>query len=257
MLAVLSPSKTLNMEQTAPVGTPREPALIEETKELVSVMQTKSEADLKALMGISDNLAELNHARYQSFTFPFNEINSKQALFAFRGDVYDGLDADNLREAEQRAANDHVRILSGLYGVLRPLDWMQPYRLEMGIKLATEHGDNLYQFWGDKITGQLNDALEATGAEALVNLASNEYFKALKPKQLKKPLITVHFKEEKDGKFRTIALFAKKARGMMARHMIQTNAKTVDDLRGFTMADYRYNPALFDDTQLTFTRNQP
>jgi len=206
---------------------------------------------------VSDNIAELNVGRYKSFKTPFTTKNAKQALFAFKGDVYGGIDVDSFDEDDLAYAQDHLRILSGLYGCLRPLDLIQPYRLEMKTKLGNPRGDNLYQFWGESITDALNKELKKQQEPVLVNLASNEYFKSVKPKQLKGKPLNIYFKETKDGKTRIVAIFAKRARGLMADFIIRNRIENPADLKKFRSEGYRFNNALSDDNHWTFERPQP
>ena len=205
-------------------------------------------------MGISDKLALLNAERFASFELPFTADNARPAAFAFNGDVYAGLDAGSMSEADIEFAQAHLRILSGLYGVLKPLDLMQPYRLEMGTKLATESGKNLYEYWGHTITDHLNETLATHDTQVVVNLASTEYFSAVKPKGLNAHIITPVFKDEKNGKVKIISFYAKKARGMMARYIIDKRIDTVDKLSEFDEAGYRFAPEQSSDTELVFVR---
>ncbi len=255
MLAVLSPAKSLDMEAPAPVQEATEPGLLNETKTLVEQLQGCSAGDLQRMMGISDKLAQLNYDRYQRFSFPFTPKNAKQALFAFTGDVYTGLDAGSLSEAEIGRAQQDLRILSGLYGVLRPLDLMQAYRLEMGTKYATARGEDLYDFWGDRVTEQLNAALAEQGDTVLVNLASQEYAKVIRKEGLEGCFVTVQFKQEKDDKYKVIGLLAKKARGQMARFMVQHQPKTVEELQNFDEDGYHFAPEMSGEEELVFIRH--
>lgn len=213
--------------------------------------------DIRALMGVSENIAQLNHARFMNWSLPFNLDNAKQAILAFRGDVYTGLDADTLSTQGRGFAQQHLRILSGLYGLLRPLDLMQPYRLEMGLKFANSGGRNLYEFWGDTITCELNRDLKKSGSSVLLNLASNEYFRAIQPKALEAEVITPIFKDLKGGKYKIISFFAKKARGQMARFIIDGELNEVAALKKFNAGGYRYNAAESTATELVFTRDKP
>jgi len=205
-------------------------------------------------MKISDKLAGLNAARFQEWQRPFNEDNARPAMFAFNGDVYTGLDAASLNSEAIDTAQKQLRILSGLYGVLRPLDLMQPYRLEMGTKLDNPKGKNLYEYWGDTITQTLNDDLAELGSSTLVNLASNEYFSAVKPKELNADVITPVFKDEKNGQYKVISFYAKKARGLMARFILNQKPKSVSDLKEFDANGYSFNEAMSSDKQLVFCR---
>lgn len=257
MLAILSPAKTLDF--TAP---PRRlahtiPALLSESRLLIDVLHTKSVSQLEKLMKISNKLAVLNHTRYRDWSTPFTPENSRQCLLAFRGDVYQGLKADTFKKADFDYAQKHLRILSGLYGILRPLDLIQAYRLEMGTSLTTKRGRDLYEFWSNQITNELNSALTAQRGQHLVNLASNEYFKAVRSKRLDAEVYTPVFKDLKNGQYKLISFFAKKARGMMADYIIRNRLKHPDELRGFDCAGYAFNPDLSDDFTLTFTRDAP
>ncbi|RLV61437.1 peroxide stress protein YaaA [Parashewanella curva] len=239
MLILVSPAKTLDMENSATTTEFTQPVLLEQSAELIKVCKELTPADIASLMKVSDKIAGLNAARFAEWQPEFNLKNAKQALFAFRGDVYTGLDADSLSADSLQKAQSCLRMLSGLYGVLKPLDLMQAYRLEMGTKLSNARGSNLYQFWGDIITEKLNQ--ELTDDDLVVNLASNEYFKAVKPKLLKGELITPEFKDFKSGKYKVISFYAKKARGMMARFIIENDIKTRDQLETFDVAGYYYS----------------
>lgn len=255
MLIVLSPAKALDFtapEAAAPLTTPQ---LAEDTAELAKVTRKLTAADLRRLMSLSENLAKLNRERFQAFD-PASE-EGLQAVFAFNGDVYAGLQARQLDRKALAWAQDHVRILSGLYGVLRPLDAMQPYRLEMGTRLKTRRGQSLYDFWGDRISKALNEAAMGHKDKTLVNCASGEYFGAVDRKALKLPVLSCRFLEEKDGEARIISFFAKKARGMLARHAIENRVEHVSDLKSFNAGGYRFEPSLSTDAEFTFVRPQP
>jgi uncharacterized protein len=254
MLVVVSPAK--NLDYATPVTTElfSQPALLDDTQSLLKVCQTLTPADLSGLMGISDKLALLNAERFATFEMPFTTENARQAAFAFNGDVYTGLDTGSLSATDLDYAQQHLRILSGLYGVLRPLDLMQPYRLEMGTKLATEKGKNLYEYWGETITDNLNETLAEQEQQILVNLASTEYFSAVKPKALNAQIITPVFKDEKNGKVKIISFYAKKARGLMARFIIQNRIDNVAQLSEFDTAGYRFAPEQSTATSLVFVR---
>ena len=256
MLIVLSPAKKLDFNPPAtdaPV-TPRRCA--DETAELAKVTRGLSRADLRRLMSISDALADLNYERFQSFDNETSE-GALQAVFAFAGDVYDGLDARSLAPADLAWAQDHLRILSGFYGLLRPLDAIQPYRLEMGIRLKTKRGGSLYDFWGDKIAKALNEASRGHKDPTLVNCASQEYFGAVDVKALSMPVVTTKFFEEKDGSSKIISFYAKKARGLMARYVIDHRIERADDLRAFDTAGYSFQKSASSDTEWVFSRPQP
>lgn len=207
-------------------------------------------------MGVSDKIAGLNAARFGEWQQPFSPDNARPAVLAFNGDVYTGLDAASFSEEDFAFAQSHLRILSGLYGLLKPLDLMQAYRLEMGTKLKNERGDNLYQFWGDIITDKVNDAIASSNTTALVNLASNEYFKSVKKKQLNADIITPAFKDWKNGQYKMISFFAKKARGLMARYIIENRITDVEQVKQFDVAGYSYNESLSKGNDWVFTRKQ-
>ncbi len=257
MLAVISPAKSLDLEPVQRSVEHTQPELLAEAKKLISVMKTHSESDIAKLMKISDKLAALNHERYQQFKTPFTEKNAKQAIFAFRGDVYQPLELDAWKKPELTYAQKHVRILSGLYGVLRPLDLMQAYRLEMGTKLKTERGKSLYHFWGSMITDSLNDALGQQRGRQLVNLASNEYFDSVRTADLEADIVTPVFKDLKKGKYVIVSFYAKKARGMMVNYMVRNRLKKPEELQGFDVAGYAFNAELSNESTYTFTRDEP
>ena len=255
MLMVISPAKTLDYE--TPPATPRftQPEHLEHAQVLIDQLRDFSPAQIADLMHLSDKLAGLNAARFGSWQPAFTPDNAKQALLAFKGDVYTGLNADDFSEADFDFAQQHLRMLSGLYGVLRPLDLMQPYRLEMGTKLANVRGNNLYDFWGERISGWLNEALAAQGDEVLLNLASNEYFSAVKRKALNARIIDTEFKDLKNGQYKIISFYAKKARGLMARYVIKERLSTPDDLKAFTYEGYRYSAEASKPDTLVFLRD--
>lgn len=250
MLYVLSPAKTLDETSPYPKLTPTQPAFLKQSEALVALLRSMKEKDIATLMDISPKLASLNHQRFQDFTTPFTAKNARPAIYTFMGDVYTGLDAYSLSVEDVTYAQDHLRMLSGLYGMLRPLDLMQPYRLEMGTGLKNAKGRDLYAFWGASIS----EALNKTGADTLINLASQEYAAAIDRKALKLAEITVHFKEKRGNKLQTIALFAKKARGMMARHLIEHRVETVAGITTFKTDGYRYEKELSGKTELVFVR---
>ncbi|RUO31201.1 peroxide stress protein YaaA [Aliidiomarina soli] len=254
MLFVVSPAKNLDYQSPAATETYSQPRLLDEAEQLVKRARTLSPQELGSLMKISDKLAGLNAARFSDWQRPFTPQNAKQAVFAFNGDVYAGLDANTLGANAIDYAQQHMRILSGLYGVLRPLDLMQPYRLEMGTKLTTSRGKDLYQFWGDRISEQLNQDLASAGDTVLVNLASNEYFKAVNKGKLQATLVTPVFKDSKNGQLKVISFYAKKARGLMARFIAENQPADVQALKAFNSAGYKFDAALSSDTELVFTR---
>ena len=256
MLFVLSPAKTLDFSP-APPGLPAtRPALSRDTAELAAVARDLTAADLKRLMGISDKLAELNVERFRRFK-PAARTGGLQAALAFAGDVYTGLRARELDADALGWAQERVRILSGLYGVLRPLDRIQPYRLEMGIRLETARGASLHDFWGDRIAKTLNVAARGQADPTIVNLASQEYFGGVDRAALKPPVVACQFKEEVAGALKIVSFYAKVARGLMARHAIDTRAERVDDLKRFDRAGYVHRPELSSDAELVFTRPHP
>ncbi|MBR7890007.1 peroxide stress protein YaaA [Marinomonas sp. A79] len=252
MKFLISPAKTLDLTSTPSIDTYSLPELLDDSQQLITTIKPSTPADIATLMKLSDNLATLNVSRYQAWQKNHTPENSRPAVYTFMGDVYTGLDAYSLSEDDMAYAQDSLRILSGLYGVLKPLDLMQAYRLEMGTKLANDRGSNLYQFWGDIIVDTLNDTLEED--ELLVNLASNEYFKAVNKKKLKAPLITPNFLDEKNGTFKVISFYAKKARGLMARYLIENRCQTLDDIKAFDLAGYRYDPAQSTKSTPVFVR---
>ena len=256
MLTVISPAKTLDFDSPPVTDAHTQPAHLTQSRKLVRRLRELSAADLSRLMKISDDLAQLNHDRYQHWKTPFRSENARQALFAFKGDVYIGLDAGSMQPDDLEFAQDHLRILSGLYGLLRPLDLMQPYRLEMGTRLDTDQGSNLYQFWGDRITRSLNQELQQTGSATLINLASGEYFKSVKPSLLKADIVTPAFREFRDGEYKFIQFFAKKARGLMARYLVDQRIDEPEGLKDFDYEGYKYNASLSTAKDWVFTRRQ-
>ncbi|MFT5675262.1 MAG: cytoplasmic iron level regulating protein YaaA (DUF328/UPF0246 family) [Paraglaciecola sp.] len=254
MLVVVSPAKNLDY-QTAPVISDfSQPELLEHSQKLINRCRKLSPPAISSLMKISDKLAGLNANRYASWSLPFSQDNAKQALLAFNGDVYTGIDAQSFSPEDFEFAQQHMRILSGLYGLLKPLDLMQAYRLEMGTRLDTKRGTNLYQFWGDIITNKLNSAMEEQGDNLLVNLASNEYFKSVNGKKLQGEIVTPVFKDCKNGQYKVISFFAKKARGMMARFIVQNRLSEVKQLESFDLGGYRFDPTMAKNNELVFSR---
>jgi len=252
MLVVISPAKSLDMDSPSPIADHTVPTLLVQSQQLIDVLKQYSVDQVAQLMSISGKLAELNAQRYHDFMLPFSVNNAKQAVFAFNGDVYEGLSASSLDEASVSYLQQHLRILSGLYGVLRPLDLMQPYRLEMGTKLATDAGKDLYAFWGDAITQQLIDVLPEN--EVLVNLASEEYFSSVRPKVLQRRVVTPVFQDEKAGKYKIISFYAKKARGMMVRYAAEHKIVNVEDLKAFNVDGYAYVAELSSSDKWVFRR---
>jgi len=257
MLITLSPSKGQDFETPALSKAYSKPQALKDSELLIKELRKIRRQDIQQLMSVSENIAKLNTDRYKSFKTPFTPKNAKQAIFAFKGDVYSGIDIERYSEADLDYAQNHLRILSGLYGCLRPLDLIQPYRLEMKTKLHNVRGENLYQFWGDRITDELNKALEKQKQPVLVNLASNEYFKSVKPKQLNGRLLNINFKETRDGKTRVVAIFAKRARGMMTDYILRNRIEKPEDIKKFRQGGYRFRKELSDDKQWTFERPQP
>ena len=256
MLIVISPAKTLDYESPLATSRPTQPALLKKSQQLIDVARDLSPAQLASLMGISDKLAHLNADRFSQWQPPFSPDNARQAILAFKGDVYTGLQAETFSEADFDFAQKHLRMLSGLYGLLRPLDLMQPYRLEMGIKLANPAGKDLYSFWGDLLTQKLNDALAEQGDDVLINLASDEYFKAIKPKQLNAELVKPVFLDEKNGKFKVISFYAKKARGLMSRYVIEKRLTKPTQLKKFDVDGYFFDAAESKGNELVFKRRE-
>ncbi|MCB0458070.1 MAG: peroxide stress protein YaaA [Flavobacteriaceae bacterium] len=252
MKIVLSPAKSLDFESPLPTSKYTEAAFLQDSEKLNALLKKKSAKSLSKLMSISDALGQLNYERNQEWSLPFTTQNARPAVYAFSGDVYRGLDIYTLPKEKIALMQDSVRILSGLYGVLKPLDLIQPYRLEMGTRISVGKNKNLYDFWKKKITQKLNEELEDD--EIFVNLASNEYFKAIDTKLLKVPVITPVFKDFKNGEYKTIMTFAKLARGYMTRYILDTKAKTLDDLKGFNYEGYHYSEPMSNEKELVFIR---
>ncbi|WP_448569337.1 peroxide stress protein YaaA [Thalassotalea ganghwensis] len=256
MLFVVSPAKNLDYESPLVTKKYSQPELLSHSEILIERCAKLSPADISSLMGVSDKIAGLNAARFGEWSQPFTIDNARPAVLAFNGDVYTGLDAKTLTDDDFDFAQQHMRILSGLYGLLKPLDLMQAYRLEMGTKLDNPRGDNLYQFWGTIITEKLKHALEAQGDNVLINLASNEYFKSVKKKELGADIITPAFKDWKNGQYKMISFFAKKARGLMARYIIENRIDDVKQLKAFDSAGYSFNEELSKGNEWVFTRKE-
>ena len=252
MKIVISPAKSLNFEKELPTNRFSEPKFLKEATTIQKTLKKKKPKQLMELMDISDKLAELNWQRNQDWQTPFTTENARPAVYAFDGDVYQGLDVYTLPEDKLDVLQDKLLILSGLYGLLQPLDLIQPYRLEMGTSLPIGKNKNLYEFWKKTITKQLNSELQKD--ELFINLASNEYFSAVDAKALKVPVITPEFKDYKDGKLKMISFFAKKARGLMVRYIIDTNAETIEDLKAFNYEGYAFDANLSSGNKLVFTR---
>ncbi len=254
MLVVVSPAKALNFDP-APEGLPAtQPALMAQTRELMKTTRHLTRTEIAGLMDLSDKLSDLNHDRFRAFRLKHTNDNAKQAALAFAGDTYRGLDAGSLDREDLDYAQDHLRILSGLYGVLRPLDLIQPYRLEMGTRLATERGENLYDFWGEKISRALNRDMKDEAVPVLVNAASQEYFGAVKTRKLKARVVTPVFKEERDGVAKIISFSAKVARGMIARFIVQNRLDRPEGLKDFAQDGYQFRQDLSDDDTYVFIR---
>ena len=250
MLILLSPSKKLS-EKFVENKINSTPKFLNKSLELVGILKKMDQSDIAKLMNLSDKIAQLNFERYQGFSSEFNKENSYHAAFLFKGNVYDGLDIESLNESEILRANDNLRILSGLYGILHPLDLIQPYRLEMGTSLASNNGSNLYKFWGNEIANFLNNE----ESNLIINLASNEYYKAVNEKILKANVITPTFKEKKSSGYKMIMPYVKKARGLMARYIIQNNIKNAEDIKSFNTENYQFNPSLSEENNWVFTRD--
>lgn len=252
MKIVISPAKSLDFESELPTEKYTQPEFLNQAKKLNEVLKKKSPKQLSKLMSISDKLGELNWQRNQAWETPFNPENARPAIYAFNGEVYTGIDAYTIPLSKLEQLQDKLRILSGQYGILKPLDLMQPYRLEMGTKLKIGSKENLYQFWGNSLTKKLREELKE--GEVFVNLASNEYFKVLQPKELKVPVITPVFKDYKDGNLKMISFFAKKARGLMVRYIIDNNIENAEDLKGFNYDNYAFDTTLSKGNEYVFTR---
>jgi len=256
MLIVISPAKTLDLETAQAALKHTQPSMLKQSEQLIDLLTTKSPSDIEKMMKISPKLAELNVERYHTWSRPFNKKNAKQAILTFKGDVYTGLEAENFSDKDFEYAQNHLRILSGLYGVLRPLDLIQAYRLEMGIKLENIEGKNLYEFWGDRITKNINKQLKTIDSNVLLNLASNEYFKSIKKQDIAGDVVTPIFKDWKNGQYKIISFFAKKARGVMSAWIIQNQVNDIDTLTTFEQTGYEYSPNDSDAVNPVFLRKQ-
>lgn len=257
MLTVISPAKTLDYETPATTRQTTQPVFLLRAAELVEDARRMTPADIQSLMGVSEKIANLNHERFMNWHPEVTSNNAKQALLAFKGDVYTGLDADTLDAGGLKFAQKHLRILSGLYGLLRPLDLMQPYRLEMGLRFKNRGGKNLYEFWGDDIANAVQSALGKSGSPLLINLASNEYFKSVNAKTLDAEIITPVFKDLKQGKYKMISFYAKKARGLMARYIIDQRLNEPDGLKSFDSEGYYFSDQQSTERELVFLRDAP
>lgn len=252
MKIIISPAKSLDFESKVPTSLHTQPQFLEESVKLNKKLKTLSRKKIAEFMSISKDLAELNYQRNQDWSLPFTLDNAKQAVYAFTGEVFRGIDVNSLEAEKLPLLQDNLRILSGLYGLLKPLDLIQAYRLEMGKKLKVGRTENLYKFWGDKIANTLNDEMQDD--ELFINLASSEYFKAVNQKVLKVPMITPVFKDFKNGQYKTIMTFAKKARGLMVRYIIDNNVKSLEELKGFDVDGYGFSEEMSTETELVFTR---
>ena len=250
MHLLISPAKTLDMDGSSVHCKPTQAPFLKESELLIENLKKLNVTEIQKLMNVSSKIAELNANRFTNWSLPFDESNAKPALFAFKGDVYTGLDAETLSDKDVNFAQEKLSILSGLYGLLRPMDLMQAYRLEMGTKFKNIRGENLYEFWGNKITEELNHREDKT----IINLASNEYFKSVNQKELKAEIINPVFKDEKNGVFKIISFYAKKARGMMARFIIQNRITNTEDIKNFNLGGYQFNDSLSNQKDWVFTR---
>jgi len=254
MLRLISPAKTLSYETPVPIEEFTQPEFLEQSQLLINELKELTPKDVASLMKLSDKLADLNVGRFQHWSLPFNAENARQAIYAFKGDVYTGLDAYSLKKSDMNFAQKHLRILSGLYGLLKPQDLIQPYRLEMGTKCQNQRGANLYEFWGNTITDKLNAESEAN--DVIINLASNEYFKAVNKKGLNGTVITPVFKDEKNGQFKIISFYAKKARGLMAAYVIKNRIKKAEDIKAFDVDGYYFSPEQSNEKDWVFLRKE-
>ena len=256
MLALISPAKTLDYETALPTDTYTQPRLLQHSQELIEVSRKLSASEIANLMSVSEKIAILNVARFRDWQSEFSFANARQAMFAFKGDVYTGLDAYHLSESNIEYAQQHLRMLSGLYGLLRPLDLMMPYRLEMGTKLKNSRGHNLYEFWGDIITDQINQDLANINAKVLINLASDEYYKSVNEKKIQVEMIKPVFLDQKNGKYKVISFYAKKARGLMARYMIENQIDQIEGLKSFQTDGYYFDADSSLKGELVFKRDE-
>lgn len=256
MLALISPAKTLDYETALPTDTYTQPRLLQQSQQLIDVCRKLSATEIASLMSVSEKIASLNVERFRDWNADFDFSNARQAMFAFKGDVYTGLDAYDLDDQEINFAQQHLRIFSGLYGLLRPLDLMMPYRLEMGTKLNNTRGHNLYEFWGDIITDQINQDLANIDAKVLVNLASDEYYKSVNEKKIQGEIIKPVFLDQKNGKYKVISFYAKKARGLMARYIVKNKLSQVEQLKAFNSDGYYFDAESSSDKELVFKRDE-
>ncbi len=256
MLALISPAKTLDYESALPTDVHTLPRLLDQSQQLIDLSRKLSASDIAKLMTVSEKIANLNVARFRDWNADFSFANARQAIFAFKGDVYTGLDAYSLSDDDLKFAQNHLRSLSGLYGLLRPLDLMMPYRLEMGIRLKNDRGTNLYDFWENRITDLINQDLEQAGAKVLVNIASDEYYKSVKEAKINAEIIKPVFLDQKNGKYKVISFYAKKARGLMARYIIQNKLEKADDLKSFNIDGYYFDADSSLNGELVFKRDE-
>jgi cytoplasmic iron level regulating protein YaaA (DUF328/UPF0246 family) len=256
MLALISPAKTLDYETALPSSNFTQPRLLDQSEQLIEVCRELSASQLASLMSVSEKIAQLNVARFQDWQTEFDLANARQAIFAFKGDVYTGLDAYALNDAQLDFAQQHLRMLSGLYGLLRPLDLMMPYRLEMGTKLHNPRGSNLYEFWGKRITDLIQQDLQQANSNILLNLASDEYYKAVKESALDAQIVKPVFLDQKNGKYKVISFYAKKARGLMARFVIEQQIQQVEDLKAFNSEGYYFDAENSNVKELVFKREE-
>ena len=254
LVTIISPAKKLDYSPVEKNIDSTIPSLLEHSNELIKDLKSLNPQEVSSLMSLSDKLGALNYERFQEWKTPFTKSNSKQAILAFKGDVYQGLDAESLSETELIWAQKHVRILSGLYGILKPMDLMQPYRLEMGTKFATKRGQNLYDFWSSIITEELNKNFSLDNTN-LLNLASNEYFKSINVSELKANVISPVFMDKKNGKYKIISFFAKKARGLMTRYVIKNRIEDITDIQNFEEGGYFFSEAMSEDNKPVFCRD--
>lgn len=256
MLIVISPAKTLDYETQATTQSYSQPVYLDHAQKLINRAKRYSTLDIAEIMAVSAKIAELNFDRFEAWHIPFTPDNAKQAVLAFKGDVYSGLNAATFSETDFQFAQNHLRILSGLYGLLRPLDLMQAYRLEMGRKIDTERGKNLYEFWGDIITDGINDQLAESSSSHLINLASNEYFKSVKKNNVNGEIITPEFKDYKNGAYKMMGVYAKKARGQLSRYIIQNQLHDIETIKEFNEDGYAFNEEMSKGNTWVFTRKQ-
>lgn len=256
MLALISPAKTLDYESTLPTDVHTLPRLLDQSQQLIDLSRKMSATEISKLMSVSEKIANLNVERFRDWDADFSFANARQAIFAFKGDVYTGLDAYSLSHDDLAFAQNHLRSLSGLYGLLRPLDLMMPYRLEMGIRLKNERGTNLYDFWGDRIIDLINEDLAHTSSNILVNIASDEYYKSVKESKINADIIKPVFLDQKNGQYKVISFYAKKARGLMARYIVQNKPEKIDDLKSFNVDGYYFDSESSFKGELVFKRDE-